>query len=205
MTSPLHQMTNETLTALKHVRTLYGADSPRPEPPRINSRRNPVRRVRRRWRSRQARGQSQRARLASATHVNPADRRSVARHIYDQARARGYSDHDATAIVAYSIGESNLNPAISGGPQGGTGAAHTVIGLFQEKPAFAEAGGVNAADRYTVQGNTTAYLNQLVTHRQGDIFDQLLATSKGGPMHTGGRSAMLPLLAQARALLGGSS
>ena len=132
------------------------------------------------------------------------DKRSVARYVFQAARARGYSAEDATAVVAYALGESSLNPTISGGPQGGSGSADTVIGLFQEKPQFARDGGVDPAQRYTVEGNTTAYLNQLVQHRgAGDIYHQLFATSKGGPFYTGGYAAMKPLMGQARQLLGG--
>ena len=48
-----------------------------------------------------------------------------------------------------------------------------------------------------------AYLNNLARHRgAGDIFQQLLATSSGGPMFTGGYAAMGPLVAQARQYLG---
>ena len=78
-----------------------------------------------------------------------------------------------------------------------------MIGLFQEKPGFAEDGGIDPAQRYTVEGNVEAYLNNLARHRgAGDIFQQLLATSSGGPMFTGGYAAMGPLVAQARQYLG---
>ena len=133
----------------------------------------------------------------------PGDKAAVAKYIYQAAIARGYSPDEATAIVAYSIGESSLVPTVSGGPQGGSGAADTVIGLFQEKPAFAEDGGIDPAQRYTVEGNVEAYLNNLARHcGAGDIFQQLLATSSGGPMFTGGYAAMGPLVAQARQYLG---
>jgi hypothetical protein len=133
----------------------------------------------------------------------PGDKAAVASYIYQAALARGYSPEEATAIVAYSIGESDLVPTISGGPQGGSGAADEVIGLFQEKPGFAQDGGVAAAQRYTVEGNVEAYLNNLARHRDaGDIYQQLLATSSGGPMFTGGYAAMGPLLARARQYLG---
>jgi hypothetical protein len=55
-------------------------------------------------------------------------------------------------------------------------------------------------------GNVAAYLNNLEKHRgQGDILDQLLATSVGGPMYTGGRGCMQQLIQQARQFLGGSA
>jgi hypothetical protein len=134
------------------------------------------------------------------------DRESVGRYIFSAAKARGYNDHDALAIAAYAYGESHFDPGISGGAQaagGGTGGdADVVIGLFQEKPDFARAGGVSPSQRFTVAGNVTAYLNQLTQHREGDIYDQLLATSKGGPMYTGGRGAMGGLGEQVRMLLG---
>jgi len=127
----------------------------------------------------------------------------VASYIYQAALARGYSPDDATAIVAYAVGESGLDPTSNGGPQGGPGPENTVIGLFQEKPGFAKAGGIDPALRNTIEGNVTAYLNQLQAHRgTGDILDQLLATSQGGPMATGGRAAMQNLIAQARGILG---
>jgi hypothetical protein len=131
------------------------------------------------------------------------DPRSVARYIYQQARAHGYSDHEALAITAYSKGESGFNPTISGGPQGGSGSENVVIGNFQEKPQFARDAGLDPAQRYTVEGNTEIYLRTLGHHRNdpGDIFDHLLATSKGGPMATGGRGEMAKLMAQTRELL----
>lgn len=126
---------------------------------------------------------------------------AVAQYIYQAAIGRGYSSHEATAIVAYSVGESGLNPRISGGVQGDA----EVIGLFQEKPGFARAGGVDPSARYSVEGNTTAYLNQLERHRgSGDIYDQLLATSVGGPMYTGGRGYMDQLMGRARGYLAGA-
>ena len=128
-----------------------------------------------------------------------ADQLSVARYIYGAAIDRGYSPDEATAIVAYAIGESGLDPQVSGGPQGGAGAENEVVGEFQEKPQFARDAGFDPADRFTVEGNTQAYLNTLEQHRgEGDIFDQLLVTSKGGPLFTGGIAAMGQLLDQAR-------
>ncbi|RFZ42683.1 hypothetical protein MSS4_04648 [Mycobacterium marinum] len=123
----------------------------------------------------------------------------IARYIYQSAVSRGYSSNDAVAIVAYAIGESGLNPTISGGIQGDD----EVIGLFQQKTAFAAAGGIDPSLRGTVEGNTTAYLNNLGRNRgSGDIYDQLLATSVGGPMYTGGRPYMDRLVGQARGILG---
>lgn len=167
-------------------------------------------------------GQSRRggrSRRRSTARSNPAnalavmgepghDRAAVAQYIYRAAISKGFSEKEAVAITAYAQGESGLNPEISGGAQGAGGSAggdsDVVIGLFQEKPGFAQAGGVNPADRYTVSGNVTAYLNQLVAHRgTGDIYDQLLATSVGGPMYTGGRGAMTGLEQQVTPLLQG--
>jgi hypothetical protein len=131
------------------------------------------------------------------------DKASTANYVYQAALSRGYSPDEATAVVGYAVGESGLNPAVSGGPQGGAGAANEVIGLFQEKPGFAAAGGVDPSQRSTVAGNTEAYLNNLGKHRgQGDIYSQLLATSAGGPIATGGRAAMPPLIRQAQGLIG---
>jgi hypothetical protein len=135
------------------------------------------------------------------------DPRSVARYIYQQARAHGYSDHEALAITAYAKGESGFNPTSSGGPQGGSGAENVVIGNFQEKPQFARDAGLDPAQRYTVEGNTEIYLRTLAHHRNdpGDILDHLLATSVGGPMVTGGRAKMAELMAQTRDLLTGTT
>jgi len=144
----------------------------------------------------------QQGQMVGALPTPGSSRESIANYIYAAALQRGYSPDDAMHIVAYAIGESGLSPTISGGPQGGAGAADEVIGLFQEKPAFAQAGGVDPAARYTTQGNVEAYLNQLAKHRgEGDIDQQLLATSVGGPMYTGGPAAMGPLVAQARGLV----
>jgi len=134
---------------------------------------------------------------------SPSDKRAVAQYIYRAARAHGYSHEDAVAIVAYAIGESDLEPTISGGAQGGPGDANVVGGLFQEKPEFAARVGVDPSQRWTVQGNVAAYLSNLARNRDaGDIYDQLFATSQGGPIYTGGRAAMGPLVARAKQLLG---
>lgn len=144
---------------------------------------------------------------AAAAPLIGSDAHSVARYIYQQARAHGYSAHDALAITAYSKGESGFSPTVSGGPQGGAGSENTVIGNFQEKPQFARDAGLDPAQRYTVEGNTEIYLRTLAHHRNdpGDIFDHLLATSRGGPMATGGRAKMAELMAQTRELLTGTT
>jgi hypothetical protein len=143
----------------------------------------------------------------SAAPLIGQDPRSVARYIYQQARAHGYSEHEALAITAYAKGESGFNPTSSGGPQGGSGAENVVIGNFQEKPQFARDAGLDPAQRYTVEGNTEIYLRTLAHHRNdpGDILDHLLATSVGGPMVTGGRAKMAELMAQTRDLLTGTT
>jgi len=135
----------------------------------------------------------------------PGGTKSAVRYIYQRARARGWSDYDATAIAAYSLGEdATEDPTVSGGAQGGPGAENTVIGNFQEKPQFARDAGLMPADRFTVEGNVEAYLRTLEKHRgEGDIFHQLFATSKGGPFFTGGYPRMRDLMAQARQYLGG--
>ena len=138
------------------------------------------------------------------------DRRSVARYIYDAARARRYSPDEALAITSYAAGESNFDPGVTPAPQygseGGSADENTVVGEFQEKPGFARAGGIDPAQRYTVEGNTQAYLNNLEHHRNdpGDIIDHLVATSVGGPGYTGGRSKMAQLMASTRRLLEGT-
>lgn len=128
-------------------------------------------------------------------------REGIAAQIYDAAIARGYSPQEATSIVAYAIGESGLNPGISGGPQGGPGAANEVIGLFQQKPAFAVRGGINPAQRTNAAANISAYLNNLEANRGLPIRQALSETSQGGPMRTGGDPYMDQLEAQASGLL----
>jgi hypothetical protein len=194
MNNLLLLITEEVIAALRHAQTLYGNTQPAAIPT-FPPRRNPVRRVRHTWRHHQPRAAT---RLASSSRRAGPGKAGVARYIYNEARARGYNDHDATAAVAYALGESGLNPTISGGVQGDG----EVIGLFQEKAAFAAAGGVDPAARYTVEGNTAAYLNQLDQHSGSDIFQRLEHTSVGGPMYTGGYPAMNKLMGQARELLG---
>jgi hypothetical protein len=191
-------ITEEIIEALRHAQTLFGQSQPPAEVPPFPPRRNPVRQVQRTWRQHHPQTRHQPTTLAAAHQAAPKDKAGIARYIYEAARAHGLSDHDATALVAYSIGESGLNPTISGGVQGDA----EVIGLFQEKPGFAIAGGETPAARYTVEGNTAAYLHQLDAHPGGDIFQRLLHTSVGGPMYTGGYRAMQSLMTQARELLG---
>jgi len=133
--------------------------------------------------------------------VNPNDPASVAAMIYQMARARGYSDHEAQSIVAYALGESGLNPSASGGPQGGTGPEHTVIGLFQQKPAFAMEGGIHPSWRDDPVANTYAYLNQLEKYRHLPIEQALPATSKGGPLTSVGAQPWSPLYSRAGDLI----
>lgn len=137
----------------------------------------------------------------------PVNKAEVAKYIYGEGIKAGLTPGEAVALVAYAIGESGLDPGSSGGVQSVAGSpggdADTVLGLFQEKPAFAQAGGVDPSQRGTVQGNVQAYIANLMKHRgEGDILDQLLATSQGGPMHTGGRGAMEGLIGQAKSILG---
>ncbi|OIN79100.1 phage tail tape measure protein [Mycobacterium malmoense] len=129
------------------------------------------------------------------------DKQSVARYIYSAAIARGYTPDQATQIVAYSVGESGLNPGISGGVQGDD----EVIGLFQEKTAFAR-----GHNRSSVVGNVAAYLDQLEAHRNqawGPAYGvgrgALASTSVGGPLSYEGAQAWGPLMARAKAYLGG--
>ncbi len=113
---------------------------------------------------------------------SPAD---IAQMIYQQAMARGYSPHDSQSIAAYANGESSYRPGVSGGPQGGSGAADEVIGLFQEKPAFARAGGIDPSQRSDPVANATAYLNQLEKYRNMPIEQALPTLSSGGPLASG--------------------
>lgn len=129
------------------------------------------------------------------------DPQSVARYIYSAAIARGYTPDQATQLVAYSVGESGLNPGISGGVQGDD----EVIGLFQEKTAFAR-----GQNRSSVVGNVEAYLDALEPNRNkawgaayGVGHGALASTSVGGPLSYEGAQAWGPLMARARAYLGG--
>jgi hypothetical protein len=136
--------------------------------------------------------------------LNPADKRSVARFIYNAALARGYSPSESIDIVAYSVGESGLDPEISGGQQGDD----VVKGLFQEKSAFARAGGIDPSLRETVQGNVEAYLNQLEKNRHlpmaafGVGNGALTTTSVGGPLSSAGSQDWGTLVARAHEYLG---
>lgn len=128
------------------------------------------------------------------------DPRSVAQYIYSAALARGYTPDQATQIVAYSVGESGLNPGISGGVQGDG----EVIGLFQEKTGFA-----HGHNRYSVVGNVDAYLDQLEANRNkawgaayGVGHGALASTSVGGPLSYEGAQAWGPLMERAKAYLG---
>ena len=137
----------------------------------------------------------------------PNSKQATANMIYQQAVARGYSPHEATSIVAYAIGESGLNAGISGGAQGGAGAANEVIGLFQQKPAFAQGGGISPSQRSDPAANTYAYLNQLEKNRHLPIEQALPATSVGGPLASGAGAQpqnWANLYGQAQNLLGGA-
>jgi TP901 family phage tail tape measure protein len=124
--------------------------------------------------------------------ANPG-KQAIANMILNSALSRGYSMDQARGLLAYSIGESSLNPGISGGNQGGD----EVIGLFQEKGAFS--GGHDVAWRADPQNNINAYLDQFAKHQNaGDIPHQLFATSVGGPFYTGGYGAMAGLEQQAQ-------
>lgn len=111
----------------------------------------------------------------------PGSKQAIANMIYQQAVGRGYNAHEAQSIVAYAIGESSLNPGISGGVQGDA----EVVGLFQQKPAFAAGGGIDPSQRADPVANTYAYLNQLEKHRNLPIEQALPATSVGGPLASG--------------------
>lgn len=118
----------------------------------------------------------------------------IAKYIYNQAIARGYSPSDARMIVAQAKGESSFNPTISGGRQGDD----EVIGIFQEKTAFS--GGLSVEDRKDPVKNIEAYFNQLQAHGGPgqEIVDLLARTSVGGPAHpaNGGRAYIQQLAAQ---------
>lgn len=127
----------------------------------------------------------------------------IANMIYSMARQRGYSDHDAQSIVAYAIGESSLNPMAGGGVQGGSGDpyADNVIGLFQQKPDFARAGGIDPTLRGDPYYNTLAYLNNLDRNRGMPIEQALPRTSVGGPLAPGGYQPWGPLMTRAGQLI----
>lgn len=137
----------------------------------------------------------------------PGSPQATANMIYQQALSRGYTPQEAQAIVAYAIGESGLNPGNSGGAQGGKGAENEVVGLFQQKPAFAKEGGIDPTMRTDPVANTYAYLNQLEKNRHMPIEQALPATSGGGPLASGPGAQpqpWAPLMSQAGSLLGGA-
>lgn len=137
-------------------------------------------------------------------------KQAIANMILQAATARGYSKDEATAILAYAIGESSLNPAANGKVQRTSGdvgpdSEHVVLGLFQQKPGFARDGGIDPSMRTDPASNIFAYLNMLERYRNLPIDQALPATSGGGPL-AGGSAAQPwgPLLAQAQALAGGA-
>lgn len=130
-------------------------------------------------------------------------KQDTANLVYQMALQRGYSPHDAQSILAYAIGESGLNPGISGGPQGGGGSANEVIGLFQQKPAFAQGGGIDPSLRGDPAANTFAYLNQLEASRHLPIEQALPATSVGGPLSGVGAQNWPGLMNQAGGYING--
>lgn len=122
-------------------------------------------------------------------------KQGIANMIISSALARGLSMDDARGLVAYSIGESGLNPSISGGVQGDD----EVIGLFQEKAGFS--GGLSPAQRANPQANIDAYLNHYMQTSGSDVEHHLYNTSIGGPFYTGGYGAMRGLEQQAQGYL----
>lgn len=130
--------------------------------------------------------------LAGGTTAAPAGlaanagKQDIANYIINKALSLGYSRDQANAIATQAFGESGLVPDISGGPQGGAGAANEVIGIFQEKPAFAIAAGISPDQRANAQANIDAYFNALAKAggpNTSDIKGLLAQVSGGGPAH----------------------
>lgn len=144
---------------------------------------------------------------AGMDSASMSDPGQIAQMIFGMATQRGYSKHDAQSIVAYALGESSLDPKRSGGTQpapgqSGDAYADNVMGLFQQKPAFAQAGGIDPSQRSDPYYNTLAYLNQLEKNRGLPIEQALPATSVGGPLAKGGEQPWGPLMDRAGNLLG---
>lgn len=115
-----------------------------------------------------------------------AGKQDIANYIINKALSQGYSRDQANAIATQAFGESGFAAGISGGPQGGSGAADTVLGVFQEKPAFAQAGGIDPSQRTDPQANIDAYFNNLAKAggpSTSDIKGLLANVSGGGPAH----------------------
>lgn len=131
-----------------------------------------------------------------------ASKDELAKYIYDSFLAAGYSEKDAKAGLAYAIGESGLNPQISGGVQ--TPGLGAVAGFFQMTPEFAAAQGVSAEERLTAEGNVRAYLSALEQYRHlpMDAFGlgkgALASTSVGGPLTPEGYQDWQGLLGRAQ-------
>lgn len=109
-------------------------------------------------------------------------KQDIANYIINKALSQGYNRTQANQFLTQAVGESGLNPKISGGNQKGD----EVIGTFQEKQAFS--GGLSVADRGDAQKNIDAYFAQAQAHGGPAAFtdpSQFLGidVSGGGPYH----------------------
>lgn len=123
----------------------------------------------------------------SAGDSSPA---AIAKMISQVAQNAGYSAADAMKIVAYAVGESNLDPASDGGIQNLASEpateAHRVLGLFQMKEGFARASGLDPSQRTDPVANATAYITRLRKEFGNLPVEQALpALSGGGPLAGG--------------------
>ena len=115
-----------------------------------------------------------------------AGKQDIANYIISKALSQGYSRDQANAIATQAFGESGFNPDISGGQQGSDPNADTVLGIFQEKPAFAQSGGIDPSQRTDAKANIDAYFNNLAAAggpNTDDIKGLLASVSGGGPAH----------------------
>ena len=111
-------------------------------------------------------------------------KQDIADYIINKALSEGYSRDQANQILTQAVGESNLTPGISGGQQGDD----EVIGIFQEKGAFARAGGIDPSQRADAKSNIDAYFSHMAAAGGPAAFTdpaQFLGRtiSGGGPYH----------------------
>ncbi|AHN84040.1 tail length tape measure protein [Mycobacterium phage Hawkeye] len=112
---------------------------------------------------------------------NPS-KQSIADYIINKALSEGYSRDQANQILIQAVGESGLDPKVSGGVQG----VDEVIGIFQEMTDFS--GGLSREERMDAQKNIDAYFKQMAAHGGPKAFTDPakflgIDVSIGGPWH----------------------
>lgn len=109
-------------------------------------------------------------------------KQQIANYIINKALSQGYTRDQANSFLIQAVGESGLDPKISGGVQG----VDEVIGIYQEMKAFS--GGLSREERMDPQKNIDAYFTQAAAHGGPAAFQdpaQFLGreVSVGGPYH----------------------